>query len=115
MYPGRYSFIARDGGRVGGRRSPGERAVADDLAVDRCPAGFRRSQLFENNKPRPLAEHHTAAIEIEGPAGFGGLNTVSGQLFLLRGVLSSCGNVLVVALSAAVIASFYRRLEGNQV
>jgi hypothetical protein len=35
--------------------------------------------------------------------------------FLLRGVLSSCGNVLVVALSAAVIASFYRRLEGNQV
>jgi hypothetical protein len=32
--------------------------------------------------------------------------------FLLRAVLSSCGNVLVVALCAAVIAGFYRRLEG---
>jgi hypothetical protein len=31
--------------------------------------------------------------------------------FLLRAVLSCCGNVLVVALSAAVIAGFYRRLE----
>jgi hypothetical protein len=31
--------------------------------------------------------------------------------FLLRAVLSSCGNVLVVALGAAVIAGFYRRLE----
>ena len=31
--------------------------------------------------------------------------------FLLRAVLSSCGNVLVVALCAAVIAGFYRRLE----
>lgn len=30
--------------------------------------------------------------------------------FLLRAVLSSCGNVLVVALCAAVIAGFYRRL-----
>lgn len=35
--------------------------------------------------------------------------------FLLRGVLSTCGNVLVVALCAAVIAGFYRRLEGKQV
>jgi hypothetical protein len=34
--------------------------------------------------------------------------------FLLRAVLSSCGNVLVVALCAAVIAGFYRRLEGYQ-
>jgi hypothetical protein len=30
--------------------------------------------------------------------------------FLLRAVLSTCGNVLVVALSASVIAGFYRRL-----
>jgi hypothetical protein len=35
--------------------------------------------------------------------------------FLLRAVLSSCGNILVVALSAAVIAGFYRRLEGSQI
>jgi hypothetical protein len=34
--------------------------------------------------------------------------------FLLRAVLSTCGNVLVVALSASVIAGFYRRLEGKQ-
>jgi hypothetical protein len=34
--------------------------------------------------------------------------------FLLRAVFSSCGNVLVVALSAAVIAGFYRRIEGKQ-
>ncbi|HEY1506789.1 MAG TPA: hypothetical protein VGF92_20975 [Stellaceae bacterium] len=34
--------------------------------------------------------------------------------FLLRAVLSTCGNVLVVALCAAVIAGFYRRLEGKQ-
>jgi len=34
--------------------------------------------------------------------------------FLLRGVLSTCGNVLVVALCAAAIAGFYRRLEGKQ-
>lgn len=33
--------------------------------------------------------------------------------FLLRAVLSSCGNVLVVALSTAVIAGFYRRLESK--
>lgn len=31
--------------------------------------------------------------------------------FLLRAVLSSCGNILVVALCAAVIAGFYRRLQ----
>ena len=31
--------------------------------------------------------------------------------FLLGAVLGSCGNVLVVALGAAVIAGFYRRLE----
>jgi hypothetical protein len=29
----------------------------------------------------------------------------------LRAVLGCCGNVLVVALSAVVIAGFYRRLE----
>lgn len=34
--------------------------------------------------------------------------------FLLRAVLSTCGNVLVVALCAAVIAGFYRRLDGKQ-
>ena len=34
--------------------------------------------------------------------------------FLLRAVLSTCGNVLVVALCAAAIAGFYRRLEGRQ-
>lgn len=34
--------------------------------------------------------------------------------FLLRAVLSSCGNVLVVALCASVIAGFYRRLEGKE-
>ncbi len=34
--------------------------------------------------------------------------------FLLRALLSSCGNVLVVALSAAAIAGFYRRLDGKQ-
>ena len=34
--------------------------------------------------------------------------------FLLRAVLSCCGNVLVVALSAAVIAGFYRRIEGER-
>jgi hypothetical protein len=34
--------------------------------------------------------------------------------FLLRAVLSTCGNVLVVALSAAAIAAFYRRLEGQR-
>jgi hypothetical protein len=34
--------------------------------------------------------------------------------FLLRAVLSTCGNVLVVALSASVIAGFYRRLDGKQ-
>jgi hypothetical protein len=31
--------------------------------------------------------------------------------FLLRGVLSTCGNVLVVALCASAIAGFYRRLD----
>jgi hypothetical protein len=31
--------------------------------------------------------------------------------FLLRAVLSTCGNVLVVALCASVIAGFYRRLD----
>lgn len=34
--------------------------------------------------------------------------------FLLRAVLSTCGNFLVVALCAAVIAGFYRRLEDKQ-
>jgi hypothetical protein len=31
--------------------------------------------------------------------------------FLLRAVLSTCGNVLVIALCASAIAGFYRRLE----
>ena len=35
--------------------------------------------------------------------------------FLLRSVLSTCGNVLVVALCASVIAGFYRRLEDTPV
>jgi hypothetical protein len=35
--------------------------------------------------------------------------------FLLRSVLSICGNVLVVALCASVIAGFYRRLEDTPV
>lgn len=34
-------------------------------------------------------------------------------IFLVRAVFSSCGNVLVVALSAAAIAGFYRRLATN--
>ena len=49
--------------------------------------------------------HIDAASDQLPPLGF----------FLLRGVLSSCGNVLVVALSAAAIAGFYRRLEAKEV
>lgn len=51
-------------------------------------------------------------------AFFAGFHIDSDELpplgfFLLRAVLSCCGNVLVVALCAAVIAGFYRRLEGK--
>jgi hypothetical protein len=35
-------------------------------------------------------------------------------VFLLRAVLSCCGNVLIVALCAAVIAGFYRRLDAKR-
>lgn len=34
-------------------------------------------------------------------------------LFLLRGVIGSCADFLVVALSASVVAGFYRRLAAN--
>lgn len=33
--------------------------------------------------------------------------------FLLRGVIGSCADFLVVALTASVVAGFYRRLEAN--
>ena len=57
----------------------------------------------------------TAMIVSAFFAGFH-IDASGGQLpplgfFLLRAVLSTCGNVLVVALCAAVIAGFYRRLE----
>ena len=35
-------------------------------------------------------------------------------LFLLRGVVSACANVLVVALNGAALAGFYRRLANTR-